>query len=104
MTIQVTTDHNIEGSERLSTHVKDVVTTNLHRFSEQLTSIVVHLSDENASKKGPDDKRCTIEAHYKGLQPVAAVNHANTTDDALKGAVTKVKSLLESITERLRNH
>lgn len=104
MTIQVTTDRNIEGSERLSTHVKDVVSNALHRFSEQLTNVVVHLSDENAGKKGPDDKRCTIEAHYKGIQPVAAVNHANTTEDAVKGATQKIKSSLDSITERLRNH
>ncbi len=104
MTIQVTTDNHITGSEHLSTHVQEVVNNALHRFSAHVTTIVVHLSDENAGKKGPDDKRCSIEARYTGIQPVAAVNHADTIDDAVKGAVQKLRSSLDSITERMRNH
>ncbi len=101
MTIQVTTDNHITGSERLKEHVQQLVNTSLQRFNEQITNVIVHVTDENAHK-GQADLRCAIEAHYKGLQPIAAVNHGATTDNAIKGAVDKIKSSLDGITGRLR--
>lgn len=101
MTIQVTTDRHIEGSDRLSGHVKEVITSSLKRFHDRLNGVVVHLTKENSH--GPVDLRCAIEVHYSGLQPVAAVNHAATTEDALKGAVDKIKGSLDAIISRLRD-
>jgi len=53
MQIQINTDGNIEGKERLAEQVEAVVRDNLDRFSEQITRVEVHLSDENSDHFGP---------------------------------------------------
>ena len=47
MQIEISTDSNIEGREKLATHVKGVVESALNRFSDQITRVEVHLSDVN---------------------------------------------------------
>ena len=44
------TDRNVAGSEALSAQVEASVTEVLGRFSEQVTRVEVHLSDENSKK------------------------------------------------------
>ena len=104
MTIQVSTDHNIEGSERLNAHVKDVVTASLGRHTEHITRVDVHFSDENGNKAGTDDKKCVLEAHMECQQPVVATSHAGTTEQALELAIEKVKHSLETIIGKMRQH
>ena len=69
------------------------VEAGLARFQGRLTRVEVHLSDINGPKGG-HDARCALEARAAGRQPVAVTNQANTPDDAVKGAVAKMKSLL----------
>ena len=64
----------------------------------------VHLSDENGDKQGLNDKRCVIEARLSGMKPIAVTNHANTHEQAVGGAVDKLKTSLDAILGRLRNH
>ena len=75
MQVEVSTDHNIEGSDGLTSRVVAEVTATLSRFSDQLTRVEVHVSDENADKGGAADKKCVIEARPVGLQPVAVTDH-----------------------------
>lgn len=62
MQIQVITDENIEGHEAMAAGVEAVVTSTLAQFSEHLTRVEVHISDENADKSDQRDKRCMMEA------------------------------------------
>jgi ribosome-associated translation inhibitor RaiA len=101
MQIQINTDHNIEGHQGLITQVSDVVENALNRYSEHITQIDVHLSDENSNKKsGNNDMRCVIEAHLKGRQPIAVTHQATTLDQAVEGASDKLANLIESTLER----
>lgn len=104
MTIQVNTDHNIAGSERLNEHVKDVVTDSFGRHSEHITTVIVHFSDENGNKSGTDDKKCVLEARMEHHQPVVATSHAGSTEQALELAIDKVKHSLETIIGKMRHH
>ena len=65
MQIQVHSDNHIEGSTRLIDWVSATARSQLERFEEDLTRIVVHLHDDNADKAGADDKRCLIEGPTK---------------------------------------
>jgi len=103
MKIEVNTDHNVEGSEELTSSVVADVTAALERFSDQLTRVEVHLSDENADKGGAADKRCLLEARPAGLQPVVVTDHGATVEAALGGALRKLTSLLDSRFGKLRN-
>ncbi|MEP7204127.1 MAG: ribosomal subunit interface protein [Ilumatobacteraceae bacterium] len=96
MHTEVTTDHNVDGSEEMIRQVVAEVDAALARFSDRLTRVEVHLGDENASKGGSADKRCMLEARPAGQQPVAVTHHDATVSDALTGALRKLGNLLES--------
>ncbi len=104
MKIQVNTDKNISGNEKLRSWLIALISEELNRFSHQITRIEVHLSDENGSKEGQDDKRCMIEARLEGLNPIAVDNNANTREQAIEGAVEKLKTSLDKILGRLKDH
>jgi hypothetical protein len=52
MVIQINTDRNIEGNSRLEGYVKETLHSKLERFSDKITRIEVHLSDQNGNKPG----------------------------------------------------
>ncbi len=97
MQIQINTDHNIEGHEALAARVSGVIENALSRFSDHITRVEVHLSDENSDKKdGYDDMRCMIEARLEGRQPIAVTDQATTLDEAVDGAADKLTNLIET--------
>lgn len=104
MQIQFNSDNNIKANQGLAAKLEAIIADALNRFSDQITRIEVHLSDENSHKSGPDDKRCLIEARLEGLQPVAASNNASTLEEAVRGAADKLKHSLDSIKGKLRNY
>ena len=104
MQIQINTDNNIVGSARMKTYFTETLEDSLSRFTEQITRVEVHLSDENAEKEGGDDKRCLLEARLKGLKPVVVSHNAENIDLALSGAIDKLVKSLESTIGKLRNH
>ena len=104
MIIQLNTDKNLAGTEKLSAYVNSFISEELSRFSHQITRVEVHLSDENGPKEGLNDKRCLIEVRLEGMKPIAVTNHANTHEQAIEGAIEKIKTSLESTLGRMRSH
>lgn len=105
MQIQINTDRNIEGHEALAAQVSGVIESTLSRFSDHITRVEVHLSDENSDKKGGNDNmRCLMEARLEGRQPVAVTHQAATLDQAVDSAADKLARLIESTLGRLRDH
>ncbi|RJQ41307.1 MAG: ribosomal subunit interface protein [Dehalococcoidia bacterium] len=104
MYIQINTDNNIEGSESLIDLISGKVESALSRFSDHVTQVNVHLSDENSDKKvGRDAMRCMIEVRVEGLQPIAVTHQAVTLVQAVDGAAAKLAGLIESTLGRLRD-
>jgi ribosomal subunit interface protein len=103
MQIQLNTDHNIEGRELLADHVTAVVEAAMSRFSDRITRVEVHLSDENGAKSGQDDKRCMMEVRLEGRQPTAVTHHAASVHQAIDGAVAKLERAVETISGRARD-
>jgi ribosome-associated translation inhibitor RaiA len=103
MNIQVNTDRNIEGSAELTAHVTGIVESELGRFSDRITRVEVHISDENSDKGGQDDKRCLMEARLEGRQPTAVTHQAATVDEAVDGAAAKLRRSIETTIERMRD-
>lgn len=104
MIIQFNTDNNIEVSERSNAYFSATISDTLERFSSHITRIEVHLTDENAQKKGKNDQRCMIEARLEGRQPIAVTDNADTVEQALRGALDKLKASLDTIIGRLKDH
>ena len=102
MQVQINTDRNIEGREALADQVRGIVESALSRFSDHITRVEVHLSDENSDKKGGKDAmRCVMEARLENHQPTAVTHHAATVGLAVDGAVEKLTRLLEHTLGRL---
>ncbi len=103
MQVHVNTDHNIAGHEPLADFIRSTVQRTLSHFSDHITRVDVHLSDENGRKRGPDDKRCVMEAHLEGHQPLAVTHHAGTVGEAADGAAAELARLLEHTIGRLKD-
>ncbi|MDZ4809966.1 MAG: HPF/RaiA family ribosome-associated protein [Bacteroidota bacterium] len=104
MTIQLNTDKNISVHEAFGTKLNDLLSKELSRFSEHITRLEVHLSDENGSKEGLKDKKCLLEARLEGRQPIAVSGLANTYELAVNSAIDKLKASLDTILGRIRFH
>jgi ribosome-associated translation inhibitor RaiA len=104
MKIQINTGKNISLSEKLRTSLTRIISEGLSRFDDQITRLEVHLSDEDGNKDGLNDKRCLLEARMEGRQPIAVTDHAGTHEEAVIGAIDKLKTSLKTILGRLKNH
>ncbi|MBK5273258.1 MAG: HPF/RaiA family ribosome-associated protein [Bacteroidia bacterium] len=104
MTIQLNADRNLSIHEEFRDKLKELLSEELGRFSENITRLEVHLSDENGQKDGLKDKRCVLEARLEGKQPIAVTDEANTYEKAVDGAIYKLKTMLDSKLGRLSNH
>jgi ribosome-associated translation inhibitor RaiA len=104
MDIQLNTDDKISGNQDLRDMFTGMISEELKRFGDQVTRLEVHLSDEDGRKTGVNDKRCLIEARIEGIQPIAVTERADTIEQAVSGAIDKLKAALETRIGRLRNY
>lgn len=104
MQIQFNADKNATGSEGLIASATSLISEVLSRYSQQITRVEVHFSDEDGNKVGFNHKRCMVEARLSGQKPIAVSNQANTHEQAFLGAIHKLKTSLEKITGRLKNY
>ncbi len=104
MQIQVNTDHNTDGREKVGEYVRGVVEDAVSHFKAHVTRVEVHLGDELGDKKGADDQRCMMEARVEKRRPIAVTHHATTMDAAIDGAAGKLRRSLEHELGRLHAH
>jgi ribosome-associated translation inhibitor RaiA len=104
MKIILNTDKNIPGDERLENYLSLLIKDKLAQFSDHITRVEVHLADENGQKNAGNDKRCMLEARLESRQPIAVTSHANTAEEAVNDALAKLKTSVETIYDRLKNH
>jgi ribosome-associated translation inhibitor RaiA len=96
MQINVRTDNKIDGSGKLTAYVEGEVAAALSRFSDHITRVEVHLSDQSGGRATGADIRCMIEARAPGQTPAIVTDDAATVDAALIGAIHRLNHLLES--------
>lgn len=104
MKIQINTDKNIEGHERLEAYFSAELEKGLNRFEEKITRIEVHFGDENAEKFSLHDKKCLIEVRIANLQPITVTDHADTIEKAFQGALGKIKKSLTTTFEKMKEY
>ena len=101
MQIQI---NNQRGGEALATTVNAMLEEALVRFSEHVTRLEVHITDENGKKGGKDDKRCVMEARMEGRKPMAVIESAPTAMQAVQGAIHKLQRMLDSTVGKQQAH
>lgn len=95
MEILINTSNNVDGREALTQQLEETVRNRLSRFSERLTRVEVHISDENADRNTAHDKRCVIEARPAGREPISVTDQASSIDQATTGALGKMATALD---------
>lgn len=103
MEIQLNASNGIENNETLDRWADTFMRETLDRLRQDITRVEIHLSDENASKAGGTDKRCTMEARLVHHQPLVVHHDAPSQDEAIRGAADKLKRIVTSTVERLRD-
>lgn len=104
MKIQINTDKTIKGDETLQVYIASQIDGEFNKYHSDISRIEVHLSDENGKKDGIKDRRCLLEARIEGKQPIAVTCQAGTIDQAITGAMVKLKASLETIIGRSKNY
>jgi len=104
MQIQINTDKNIDGNERLVSFYTSELEKELARFDDKITRVEVHFGDENSDKFSKNDKRCLIEVRVAKKEPLVVTEHADTIEKAFYGAVTKIRKVLTVTNEKMHQH
>ena len=102
MLIQISTDRTVHSGEELIRHFESELSTRLSRFSDHITRLEVHFSEESAADG--TDRRCVLEARPAGRRPVVVSHHAGSVGEACRGAANKLESVLESVYGRADHH
>jgi hypothetical protein len=103
MQIQINTDHNLTVHDSEAGQLRSIVEGSLGRFASHITRVEMHLSDENASRRSADDKRCLLEARPEGRNPIAVSHQASTLLLAVEGASEKMARAIDSDIGRQRS-
>ena len=101
MQIQINTDNTMARHAPLVAHVESVVNETLHRVSERISRVEVHLSATNDHKQSGGEHRCVMEARMEGHPPMAAIDHASSLHQAIQGAVDKLRRSIENSLGRI---
>jgi hypothetical protein len=101
MQVIINTDHNITLTESAIAEMESLVTSTLEYFDARLTRVEVHLTDGSSGRNTGDDIRCRLEARPEGLNPEFVTDDASTVDEAVSGALTKLKHVLTTTFGRL---
>lgn len=104
MQVQVNSNHTVHTGESMERWATTQLNDSLNRFKNDITTIEVHMSDENSDKVSADHKRCMMEARLVNHEPVAVNHNAATIDEAFRGANQKLKHALEHVVGKLRDH
>lgn len=104
MTIQFNTGKSIDGTETFAAPFVAQIESELSRFSDHITSVEVHLSDEDGLKDGINTKRCLLEARVEHRRPIAVTDHSNSYDQAISGALNKLAASLDTIMGKMGRH
>ena len=104
MQVQVNANHTIRTGEPMERWATQLLNDSLARFRHDITSVEVHLSDENSERISPGHKRCLMEARLAHHEPVVVNHLAPSLDEAFRGANQKLKHALEHAMGKQRNH
>lgn len=104
MHVIVNTDHNVTLTEESIGRMESTVEAALTHYGSHLTRVEVHLSDGSAGRSTQDDIRCRLELRPKGYREESVTDNAPTVDEALSGALRKMRHVLDTTFGRRDEH
>lgn len=103
MQVIINSDSQVDLNQQSIEHWQAEITASLQRFSDWVTRVEVHVTDENSdSKGGSDDIRCLMEARPANRQPVSIEVRAGSVDQAISSSTQTMKRRLGTILDKER--
>ena len=101
MQVVLNADHHIDGKHEMAEHLRVIVRDAVAQFGVHVTRVVAHIADENSTfKTSPDDIQCTLEVGLIGREPVIVKARAGSVDQAIHGAVEKLKQAVAIVLQK----
>ncbi len=104
MRVFVNTGNDVDGGQELTARVRNEVTHALRWFSDRLTRVDVYLTDENSDKGGSNDRRCVMEAHVAGREPIVATEQQSRFAMAYAQAAEKLQRAVKRDLDRVEDN
>ena len=90
-------DDTLHGFEAGQEYAEELLGRELKgQVAEMITRVDVWVADENGPKGGPENKKCSMEAHPKGRKPVGVHAFGADIPAAMRSAAKKLARALES--------
>ncbi len=103
MKVRIDHDDHVRASQERSGEIEQLVHAHLGRFGELITSVQVHLSDENGPRVTPGDRRCLMEARLAGREPIVVRHRADSVKQAVSGAASRLERAIDESRDRRRH-
>jgi ribosome-associated translation inhibitor RaiA len=103
MQVHVNANNSVHTHEPLERWAREELNASLRRFGNDITSVEMHLSDEDSDRISAEHKRCMLEARLANHPPVAVNHQAGSLDDAIRGAIDKLRRALDHTFGKLRD-
>lgn len=94
MDININTDHNIKGDERLIDVVTTLVSRAMRPIKSRLTRVEVHIKDVRGPKSG-EDIEVTIEGRPAGMRPYAVTETGTNIEQTVRAAGKTLRDRLK---------
>jgi ribosome-associated translation inhibitor RaiA len=104
MKVQIDHDDHVRSNASRAEEIEAMLRSSLGRFGDSITSVQVHLSDENGPRFGLEDKRCLMEARVARREPIVVSHRASSVRQAVGGAASKLERSIDQILKRMRSH
>jgi ribosome-associated translation inhibitor RaiA len=101
MQVQIRHDENVRGDK--NGWIAATVEGELSRYGDRITTVEVHLADEDGPKSSDGAIRCSIEVRPAGFKPIAATAHGDDVGMAVDSALTKIARVLDSQLGRVKD-
>ncbi len=103
MQVIINSDNQIDVQEDFIRHWQSEITSSLKRYSDWITRVEVHLTDENsAARGGVDDIRCLIEARPADRQPVSIEVRGESAENTLADGIQTLNRRLATLVDKAR--
>ena len=103
MRVQVNTDIDIEGHEKMIDQIRNSVNSALEQTGARITRVEIRLSDVIRRKRGLNSNRCMMKALFVGRKPITVTHQSATLKQAVDCAVDRLSRLIEHSVDRARH-
>lgn len=104
MQVIINSGNHVDVNQDAVQQWQSEILASLDRFSDWITRVEVHLTDENSQAKGgPDDIRCLMEARPASQQPVSIEVRAASVEQAIQDGTNTLERRLNTMMDKVRN-